>query len=249
LNLENLNLVIDIGNSLTKVAVFDFGKIVQTICMEELTIARLVDLKLIYPDLNHAILSSVADVDVNLLKFIKTEYNLFVEFTHQTPVPIENLYESKETLGLDRLAAAVGGNSLFPGKDLLVIDSGTAITYDLIDKNNRFLGGNISPGLKTRFRALHQFTKKLPEIEVADQWPLIGKTTEEAIRAGVQNGIIFEIDGMIDHIRKDLPECQVILTGGDSFFFDKKVKNTIFVKFEITLIGLNRILEYNAEKN
>ena len=217
--------------------------------MEELSITRLRDLKNIYPDLNKAILSSVANVETELLKVLKKEYDFFIEFDHQTAVPIENLYESKDTLGLDRLAAAVGGISLFPGKELLVIDAGTAITFDLIDKNNRFLGGNISPGLKTRFRALHEFTKKLPAIEIADQWPDIGKTTEEAIRAGVQNGMIFEIDGMIDHVRKDWPECQVILTGGDLFFFDKKLKNTIFVKFEITLIGLNRILEYNAEKN
>ena len=244
-----MNLAIDIGNSLTKVAIFDAAEIVQTICMEELTIARLGDLKRIYPGLNKAILSSVADINTELLKELKKKYNFFIQFDHQTAVPIENLYESKETLGLDRLAAAVGGMSLFPGKDLLVIDAGTAITFDLIDKNNRFLGGNISPGLKTRFRALHQFTNKLPEIEAADQWSDIGKTTEEAIRAGVQNGLIFEIDGMIDHVRKNWPECQVILTGGDLFFFDKKLKNTIFVKFEITLIGLNRILEYNAEKN
>jgi len=243
-----LNLVIDIGNSLTKVAMFDAGEIMQTICMEELSIAQLGDLKRIYPGLNQAILSSVADVDKELLKVLKKEYDFFIEFDHQTAIPIENLYESKETLGLDRLAAAVGGTSLFPGKELLVIDAGTAITFDVIDKNNRFLGGNISPGLKTRFRSLHKYTKKLPEIERADQWTIIGKTTEEAIRAGVQNGMIFEIDGMIDHVRKDWPECQVILTGGDLFFFDKKLKNTIFVKFEITLIGLNRILEYNVEK-
>ncbi|MCX6236431.1 MAG: type III pantothenate kinase [Bacteroidia bacterium] len=244
-----MNLVIDIGNSLTKVAIFDAGEIVQTFCVEELIIKRLSDLKRIYPGLNKAILSSVANINTELLKELKEKYDFFIQFNHQTAVPIENLYESKETLGLDRLAAAIGGVSLFPGKELLVIDAGTAITFDLIDKNNRFLGGNISPGLKTRFRALHKFTRKLPEIECADQWPDIGKTTEEAIRAGVQNGMIFEIDGMIDHVRKNWPECQVILTGGDLFFFDKKLKNTIFVKFEITLIGLNRILEYNAEKN
>jgi type III pantothenate kinase len=130
-----------------------------------------------------------------------------------------------------------------------VIDVGSAMTFDLIDENKQFLGGNISPGLEMRFRALHKFTSKLPEIGRSDQWKEIGKTTEEAIRAGVQNGMIVEMDGMIDLIRKDWPECQIILTGGDSFFFDRKLKNTIFVKFEITLIGLNRILEYNAEKN
>ena len=244
-----MNLVIDIGNSQTKVAIFDAGKIVEIICMESLNITRLGDLKRNYPALNQAILSSVAVVDVELLKVLKKDFGYFIEFDHHTAVPIGNLYESKETLGLDRLAAAVGGIVLFPNKELLVIDAGTAITFDLVDKNHHFLGGNISPGLKIRFRALHEFTKKLPEIERADSWPIVGKTTEEAIRAGVQNGMIFEIDGMIDHVRKDWPQCQVILTGGDLFFFDKKLKNTIFVKFEITLIGLNRILEYNAEKN
>ena len=142
----------------------------------------------------------------------------------------------------------MGGAYLFPGKDLLVIDAGTAITFDYIDKNNRFLGGNISPGLAMRFKALHHFTRNLPEITAADQIENIGKTTEDAIRAGVQNGMIFEIDGMIDHISQISPDCQTILTGGDSYFFDKKLKNTIFVKFELTLIGLNKILEYNAKK-
>ena len=249
MNPEKLNLVIDIGNSQTKVAVFDAGKIVQVTCIESLNTASLADLKRNYPALNQAILSSVAEVDSKLLKELKKDYDYFIEFDHQTAVPICNLYESKETLGLDRLAAAVGGIFLFPDKELLVIDAGTAVTFDLVDKNHQFLGGNISPGLKMRFRALHEFTMKLPEIERADLWPNIGKTTEDAIRAGVQNGMIFEIDGMIDLVLKDWPECQVILTGGDLFFFEKKLKNTIFVKFEITLIGLNRILEYNAEKN
>ena len=244
-----MNLVIDIGNSLTKVAVFDAMEIVQIICIEEPVIARLTEIKRDFPQLNKAILSSVVDINTDLLAFLNSEFDFFIEFNHHTAVPIENLYESKETLGLDRLAAAVGGITLFPEKNLLVIDAGTAITFDLIDSNHRFLGGNISPGLKMRFKALHEFTKKLPEIERADRWPDIGKTTEEAIKAGVQNGMIFEIDGMIDHIRNSWPGCQIILTGGDCLFFDKKLKNTIFVKFEITLIGLNRILEYNAEKN
>lgn len=224
-------------------------EIIYIISIEEPDIARLTEIKRKFPQLNKAILSSVVDVNANLLKFLYNEFDFFIEFNHQTTIPIENLYESKETLGLDRLAAAVGGITLFPKKNLLVIDAGTAITFDLIDSNHRFLGGNISPGLKMRFKALHVFTKKLPEIEGSDKWPNIGKTTAEAIMAGVQNGMIFEIDGMIDHVRDSWPGCQIILTGGDCLFFDKKLKNTIFVKFEITLIGLNRILEYNAGKN
>ncbi len=244
-----MNLVIDIGNSQTKVAVFDSGSIVQIICMEQFNTARLGDIVHRYPGINKAILSSVAGIEPGLTASLKEEFEFFIEFGPQTIAPIVNLYETKETLGHDRIAAAVGAGTLFPGKELLVIDAGSAITFDLIDKQNRFLGGNISPGLSMRFRSLHEFTKNLPAIERSDQWPDIGKTTEEAIRAGVQNGMIYEIDGMIDHVLKDWPECQVILTGGDLFFFEKKLKNTIFVKYEITLIGLNRILEYNAEKN
>jgi len=243
-----LNLVIDIGNSQTKVAVFDAGELVQTILSKSFDTTRLSQLKLIYPGLNQAILSSVGAIEPGLPEALKKKFELFLEFNHQTPVPIDNLYHSKSTLGLDRLAAAVGGVCLFPGKDLLVIDAGTAITFDLIDKNNRFLGGNISPGLTIRFKALHQFTSKLPEIAADDHWEDFGRTTEEAIRSGVQNGIIFEIDGMIDRVTKIRPDCQAILTGGDSYFFDKKLKNTIFVKFELTLIGLNRILEFNAKR-
>ena len=244
-----MNLVIDIGNSLTKVAIFEKGEIVETICYEEFNISRLEALKNIYSGLKKAILSSVACLDVGLLKVLYDQFDQFIEFNHQTPVPIENLYESKETLGVDRVAAAVGAISLFPHKNLLVIDAGTAVTFDMIDNNNRFLGGNISPGLKMRFKALHEFTQKLPAVSCSNNWQEIGKTTEEAIRAGVQNGLIFEIDGMIDHVLKEWPDCLVIFTGGDSFFFEKKLKNAIFVKFEITLIGLNRILEYNAKKN
>ena len=244
-----MNLVIDIGNSLTKVGIFDEGELVETINYDIFDISRLAALRRIYSGLNKAILSSVAVLDAGLLKVLFDQFDLFIEFNHHTPVPIENLYESKETLGVDRVAAAVGAISLFPRRNLLVIDAGTAITFDLVDNNNRFLGGNISPGLKMRFKALHEFTQKLPIVCYANDWQEIGKTTEKAIRAGVQNGLIFEIDGMIDHVHKEWPDCQVILTGGDSFFFDKKLKNAIFVKFEITLIGLNRILEYNAEKN
>lgn len=244
-----MNIVIDIGNSLTKVGIFEKGELVEAICYDRLDVFRLNNLRSVYPDLDRAILSSVAGLDDGLLKVLRNEFDTFIEFDCKTPVPVENLYESKDTLGPDRIAAVVGGVTLFPEKDLLVIDAGTAITFDLVDKNNRFLGGNISPGLNMRFRALHEFTQKLPAISYSTDWQDIGKTTEAAIRAGVQNGLIFEIDGMIDHIHKEWPDCQVILTGGDSFFFDRKLKNAIFVKFEITLIGLNRILEYNAEKN
>ena len=244
-----MNLVVDIGNSQTKAAIFDEGRIIQTFFIKSLDSDQVRGLKEKYPEISQAILSSVTDVDRGLLETLKKEFGYFLEFNYQTPVPIRNLYESKSTLGLDRLAAAVGGISLFPGSELLIIDAGTAITYDIIDKNHNFLGGNISPGLSMRFKALNNFTSKLPEVSRGDQWPHYGKNTEEAIRAGVQQGMIFEIEGTICQIRNEWPDCKIVLTGGDSFFFDKKLKSTIFVKFELTLIGLNRILEFNANGN
>jgi type III pantothenate kinase len=243
-----MNLIIDIGNSQAKVAIFNNRRILKNIIYDQFNEELLLELKAEYPELTYAILCSVADRDEKLIEILKKEFELLIELDYQTPIPIENLYESKESLGQDRLAAAVGANYLFPGSDILVIDAGTAITYDVVDSQNRYLGGNISPGLETRFRSLHEFTQKLPLVEVADEWPLIGKNTEEAIRAGVQAGVLFEMDTMIDRIRDQWIDCKVVLTGGDSFFFDQKLKNTIFVMFELTLLGLNRILEYNAEK-
>jgi type III pantothenate kinase len=242
-----MNLIIDIGNSQVKIAIFNNRKILKSMTIDEINPEVIYELKSHYPELTQAILCSVAVVDDKLIEFLKKEFDLFIVLNHQTNIPIENLYESKESLGPDRIAAAVGANHLFPDSDLLVIDAGTAITYDVIDHNNRYLGGNISPGITTRFKSLHNFTKKLPLVEKSDQWPLIGKTTEEAIQTGVQVGIVAEMDAMIDRIRDNWIDCKVILTGGDSFFFDEKLKNTIFVMFELTLLGLNRILEYNAE--
>lgn len=240
-----MNLVIDIGNSSSKIAIFENGEIIEHFTTENLSIEMLVEIKLKNPALDKAIISSVAKVDEAILKYLQQHFALFIKLNHKTPVPIENLYGTPETLGLDRLAAAVGANFLFPSCNLLVIDAGTAITYDIVDLQNRFLGGNISPGIYTRFRSLHHFTHQLPLVEKANDWPMIGKNTKEAIRSGVLNGIIFEMDGMIDQMKKEFAEIKTIVTGGSSFFFDKKLKNTIFVRFEITLIGLNRILEYN----
>lgn len=198
--------------------------------------------------LNQAILSSVKPVEEELIRFLSQNFQLFIELDHHTPLPIENLYETPETLGKDRIAAAVGANELFPGQNILIIDAGTAITYDVVSEKNEFLGGNISPGLQMRFKALNQFTGKLPMINYSDEFQLIGRNTEEAIRAGVQNGILYEIERTIETFNRNYENLQIVMTGGDSIFFDKKLNYSIFVHFNLTLIGLNRILEHNAKK-
>lgn len=243
-----INLVIDIGNSRTKIALFNQHDLMFNVPIDHFTVSHVKMLKDEHPQLTKAILSSVKPKDEELIKFMSEQFELFIELDHQTELPIENLYETPETLGKDRLAAAVGANELFPDQNLLVIDAGTAITYDLVSEKNQFIGGNISPGLEMRFKALNQFTRKLPLVSHSDEFQLIGRNTPDAIRAGVQNGILFEAAETIDLFNRNYQNLQIIMTGGDSNFFDKKLNYSIFVHFNLTLIGLNRILEHNAKK-
>ncbi|MGE5394931.1 MAG: type III pantothenate kinase, partial [Candidatus Saccharibacteria bacterium] len=240
------NLIIDIGNTRTKIALFNEHDLMFNVSMDRLTPRQVMMLKEEHEQLNGAILSSVRPADKELLEVLKAQFDQFMELDHTTALPIGNLYATPETLGKDRLAAAVGANELFPNTNLLVIDAGTAITYDLVSEKNQFIGGNISPGLEMRFKALNHFTGKLPLISPRDHFEPIGRNTEEAIRAGVQNGIIFEIERTIEFFNRNYQNLQIIMTGGDSNFFDKKLNYSIFVHFNLTLIGLNRILEYNA---
>ena len=243
-----MNLAIDIGNSRTKAAIFSSGELIELIVAEKMSIQLLKEVKRRFSGLNKVILSAVSGVLPEVIEYLQSNFSVYLRLNHATPVPIQNNYLTPGTLGLDRLAAAIGAKDSFPGKDLLVIDAGTALTFDLVESNGTYAGGNISPGLRSRFRALHEFTEKLPLVEESEHWPEIGQTTEEAIRSGVLNGMILEMDGTIDHFREKLPGLQPVLTGGDALFFERRLKNAIFVKFEITLIGLNRILEYNVEK-
>jgi type III pantothenate kinase len=229
-------------------AIFSQHEMVASSVKEVLSIEGIKELTNHFPGTDRAILSKVASVDPSVIEYLRKNFKVFLELNHQTAVPMRNSYLTPETLGLDRIAAAIGARELFPDQVLLVIDAGTAVTFDLVESDGTFAGGNISPGLRSRFRALHEFTGNLPWLEAIDQFPMIGKTTEEAIQSGVTGGMVMEIDGMIDSLKKKYPEIQSVLTGGDALFFERRLKNHIFVKFEITLIGLNRILEYNVEK-
>jgi len=166
----------------------------------------------------------------------------------ETPVPVNNLYKTPETLGKDRLAAVVGAHSLFPDKNILVLDAGTALTIDFIDKDGNYRGGNISPGLNMRFRALHEYTQKLFLQSQSDEYQFLGCDTASAITSGVQNGIIFEINYYIDHFVKQFPGLVTILTGGDVNFLVDKIKKYIFAEPNLVFIGLMKIIEFNINK-
>jgi type III pantothenate kinase len=160
-------------------------------------------------------------------------------------LPIKNKYSTPKTLGLDRIAAAVGANMLCPNTPLLIIDMGTAITYDFVNSENEFVGGNIAPGVNMRLRAMNKFTNKLPLLEARQEEKLLGNDTSSAMMAGVMRGIEFEIEGYISEIIKKNSNLSVFLTGGDVFFFEKTLKSSIFVVSNLLLIGLNEILRYN----
>ena len=168
-----------------------------------------------------------------------------MEFTYQTPIPIRNLYRTPQTLGVDRLAAVIAAYTTKPHHPALVIDAGTCITYDFIDEHGQYQGGNISPGMEMRFKALHGFTSKLPKIEASGETPDYGYSTETAIRSGVIRGIEHEISGYIQHLKKNYPSLLVFLTGGNEFSFDTNLKSGIFADGFLVLKGLNRILDYN----
>jgi type III pantothenate kinase len=148
---------------------------------------------------------------------------------------------------MDRVAAAVGAAAQAPGKNLLVIDIGTAITTDFVTADGIYRGGNISPGPELRFRALHQFTEKLPLVEAEGDVPPLGYDTQTAIRAGVIGGTVRELDSLIDEYRQK-HGVLTFLTGGWAFYFESKLKSPIFADGNLVLQGLNEILNYNIDK-
>lgn len=242
-----MNLVIDRGNTHLKYGIFDNRGLIAsntTNFLDKSDIRKLI----VQYNVTHTILSSVVDhSNKTLVNQLQSLSPYFIELQHHTLLPFKWNYKSKATIGKDRLAAIAGAIELFPGNDLLVFDAGTAITYELINRKNKFLGGNISPGMHMRFKALNHFTSRLPLLESSTETPMIGNSTEEAIQAGVQNSICFEIDGLINYFQTEYPTIKSLITGGDAEFFARKLKNPIFVAPNLVLIGLNRILEHNVQ--
>lgn len=239
-----MNLIIDIGNTVAKIAVFEAEEVVEVFYASNDSLDVLKEVCDKYP-INRGILASVIDLNDSVSQKVSKLSFPLITLDSKTLLPIQNLYESPETLGYDRIAAVVGAYTYFPGKDILVIDAGTAITYEFIDANGCYHGGNISPGIQMRFKALNNFTGKLPLVSAQGKLLHIGKDTETAIRAGVLKGVEFEIQGYIESLKHKYPELLVFLTGGDEISFDTKLKSIIFADRFLVLKGLNRILNYN----
>lgn len=248
-----MNLCIDQGNSRTKVALMtDEGKMINHFIYKQFSsteVERLFDLY----DITDSIISSVVNIEAAVVNTLHRRSRHFVLFDHMTPVPIVNKYDTPSTLGQDRLAAAVGARSLCPEENLLIIDAGSAITYDFVSAEGEYMGGNIAPGLKMRFTILHRMTKKLPMVDAGDNEliPLFGKNTRDAIAAGVIRGVAYEVKGYMRTLKEKMPHFKTYLTGGNAPYILNNVRTSRTeereIRFErhLVLIGLNTILTHN----
>jgi type III pantothenate kinase len=241
------NLVIDIGNTYTKIAVFRLDELLVVDQFETVD-ATVVDNLLSNYKVNRAIVSSVKK-HVEPWQTGLSEKVSLTYFSALIKTRIQNHYLTPETLGTDRLAAVIGANHIYPGLNNLVIAGGTAITYDYIDAGANYFGGSISPGLNMRYKALNYYTAGLPLVNAdANFDTAYGGNTETAIRSGVQNGIKYELSGFIESYKSNSPQLNIILSGGDSIFFDTLLKNSIFapyIKIEpyLVLKGLNAAIQ------
>jgi type III pantothenate kinase len=238
-----MNLVIDIGNTLAKLAIFDEDNIVDQLKVKKFD-WEIIETYCLKHTLEGIIVSDVAGQMDNYCERLK-EYGTLIVMNTLTPTPLHIKYKSIDTLGTDRIAASVFGSSLFKDTNTLIIQAGTCITYDLVTAKKEYLGGGISPGLDMRFEAMHTFTSKLPLVKKEKIDFLIGNSTQNSILSGVINGCAAEIDGIIDKYEEIFTDLTVVLGGGDTFFFDKTLKNRIFASANLVLNGLNIILEHN----
>ncbi len=242
----NKALVLDFGNTYQKVALTD-GTNFKVHIFENITIQSIEQL-ILSEKIEDIILSSVINDSSEIEEWLKKRFH-FIKLDHNTPIPIKNNYQTPKTLGKDRLAAAVGASALFPNKNVLSIDCGTAIKYDIVNSKNEYLGGGIAPGLHLRFKALHTFTDKLPLIGFTTIPDLVGKSTFESISSGVVNGLIAEINGIIDIYKNDFENLNIVLTGGEMIYFEKSIKSSIFAAPNLVLSGLYKILMYNKQQS
>jgi len=239
-----MNLIIDVGNTRVKAAVFEIDTILEILVFEKEKILEKIEKIIAEFPITKGIISAVGNLSEEKIAELHQLLDL-INLNHSTKVPFINKYATPKTLGVDRIALASGAAAKFPESNVLVIDAGTCITYDIVNSKSEYLGGAISPGLRTRYKALHHFTAKLPELETSDLETYIGNTTDTSIHSGVVNGIVQEIDGIINQYTKDFSNLTVVLTGGDTNFLAKQLKSSIFANQNFLLEGLQEILLFN----
>ena len=242
-------LVIDVGNSFVKCAVFERDILIERqVCENNDTINFFYFFLKKYPKITNGIVSSVGKLEKSTIKYLK-EHIAIIEVSHEISFPFVNNYETPKTLGVDRMVLVTGAVLLYPNVNRLVIDAGTCVTYDFVDKKDVYFGGSISPGLTLRYKSLNTYTANLPLLSKKEVDSLTGTSTETAIHTGVVKGIVYEVDGFISQYLEKYEDLTIILTGGDADFLAKSLKNTIFANSNFLLESLNQLYTYCKKKN
>lgn len=245
-----VHLLIDRGNTYSKLATVVDGQMSEISLHKDLSPEVIEEKLSAYSNCAiEGILCSVAHTPDHFTDFLKERLQQFLVVGPHTVLPLAHVQYDRSKIGADRLALAVGARELFPDTNCLIVDIGTAITYDVVDAAGCYLGGDITPGPKTRSKSLHNGTARLPEISIFEHTPQKkwGNNTEEAIINGIVKGICFEIEGYITTMREQYLQCITIITGGYSPFFVNRIKYKTFACESLLMIGLESILKYNYE--
>ncbi|MCI4671110.1 MAG: type III pantothenate kinase [Bacteroidia bacterium] len=239
-------LSIDIGNTLTKFALIEKGRIEAYGSADKDHLQQvLAHVRQKYEDK----VQKIGWINVNQVLELQDylgDWEVFCQLIDSTTdFPIKNAYKTPDTLGTDRIVAVIGAQTRISDGAVLVIDAGTAITYDYADEYGTYHGGGIGPGMNMRFKALHEFTARLPLLEAEEIAPLVGQSTQESILSGVVNGMAAEIDGIINNYKSiQKGKLTVFLTGGDASFFEKRLKNINFASSNLIHLGIYHILTH-----
>ena len=241
-----MNLVIDVGNTFVKLAIFNQDKLLQKEMVKLDFFIDTVDaIAKAHPNIQKAAVASVAKLNGTQRKGLENRFKLF-EINHQTKLPFTNCYKTPKTLGVDRMVLVSAATVKFFNKNVLIIDAGTCVTFDFVTANKEYLGGAISPGIRMRYQSLNHFTANLPLLETQLPDQIVGNSTSASIHSGVVNGLVNEIDGVIAEYNQKYSDLTVILTGGDANFLSKQLKSSIFANSNFLLEGLNYILQFNS---
>ena len=241
-----MNLIIDIGNTSTKLAVFQRDKVLIAKTVEGFSLVIEVEnLLKQFTEIKRGFVSSVGFLSEDELKTLEKRLPMTV-LNSTLKLPFKVHYKTPNSLGADRLALMAAAATQYSGKNVLVIDAGSCITYDFIDSKKNYLGGAIAPGIQMRYKSLGDFTSSLPILQKIVPKSSIGNSTQDSIHSGVINGVLYEIEGTVNEYQNKYPDLTVILTGGDADFLCKQLKISIFANSDFLLEGLNFLLEYNS---
>jgi type III pantothenate kinase len=242
-------LTIDVGNTRIKSAVFENDTLVEVMVFSNENCKEAIENILIkFDKITNLVVASVGKLGKEGFELFSNRVKIHF-ITREKAFPFKNNYATPHTLGIDRMVLSAGAVLKFPKQNRLVIDAGTCITYDFLDENDVYHGGAISPGIRLRYESMHNYTAKLPLLTIQEPENTIGNSTQQSIHSGVINGLTYEIEGYIKTLKSQNENFIIILTGGDSIFLAKRLKNTIFANSNFLLESLNNLYQYQIKND